>query len=844
MSTFKLHLFSALLLLASCSDSATPEGGNSTGGNGSTPVIEPAIPRHQDPQMMPGKNLVDELLSRREDTTRIFLCDGTKKPQSETITKIIAQLNEKGIKFKQPTYPNYKYYLNRLVPIVRREGKVWVVHDHKLDKLTKVLNEQFFDLQRVELALQFDDATLYLVSNEFSNATLAYELTEVYGRDGTTTNMSFTKDGKYAFVSSKAGHIRWLARDGSAEGTALRMPRVKKDQDGLFSGGESGLIGMALHPEFATNRRVFIHYNWKRTDGTRSAIVSEWSVDMSKAPGEITFGNERHVFVQEQTHDNHNAGCMVFGPDGFLYIGIGDGEQGKWTIGRAPANSLRGKVLRIDVDSRAEGKQYGIPADNPFVGNDQFPPETWAWGFRNPWRLAFMPDGRLIASDIGEDVNEEITFVAKGKHHGWPYYEGLHERNKWTLGDTPLQPPLVAYGREYGMSSITGNVYDGDLPELKGKYVFCDYLSGRVWAFKLPTDMNTTVAIEDMEELTRWPLLIPVITRTPTGNLLFGTHTGQVMELAEGTGKPTTNNENKATKADPAMVRSYFGSDFAGPEAAVNATEAQINLGKRLFKARALSAGDSNSCSSCHQLGNFGQDGKKTAPGSSGPARNTPSIFNAHRQFAQFRDYRAVSVEDAVVESLKSHMGHAGDDDAAKQLNAKPRYKKAFAEAFPESQGEVRTQDIATAIGGFIRQLGTTSRWERFLDGDDKALSDQELIGVNEFISAGCTTCHLYRGLGGGMPQKLGLSKLWTGEDKGRFTIDPTPGQEYFFKVPSMFNVAKTAPYYHDGSMVELEDAVRNMAEIQLSRELNSQQVDSIVAFLGALTGERPSITK
>ena len=188
-------------------------------------------------------------------------------------------------------------------------------------------------------------------------------------------------------------------------------------------------------------------------------------------------------------------------------------------------------------------------------------------------------------------------------------------------------------------------------------------------------------------------------------------------------------------------------------------------------------------------------------------------------------------------------MGHASQQAAITHIDGIAEYRAAFRAAFPGSDA-VTPEQLAQTLGGYVRQLNTSSRWDKFLDGDDTALTREELVGLNEFLQAGCVTCHQYRGLGGGMQQKLGLFQPWTGADKGRGTLQPDSGQDYMFKVPSLFNVEKTGPYYHDGSMKTLADAVRNMAEIQLNRKLSDTQVDAITTFLGSLTGTTPDTAK
>jgi cytochrome c peroxidase len=327
---------------------------------------------------------------------------------------------------------------------------------------------------------------------------------------------------------------------------------------------------------------------------------------------------------------------------------------------------------------------------------------------------------------------------------------------------------------------------------------------------------------------------MPTIVDDHHHRLFFGAHTGEVHRMVPAD-EAAAATPDAPTPADPTVARSLFGVDFIGPSAGP-VSDAVARLGERLFADPRLSATGQVACATCHDQDQYGQDGRKVAAGA---RRNTPSVWNSHRQFAQFRDYRVTTVEQAVDESLGVHMGFANAEQAAEKIAQISEYRDAFRTAFGDDTAPT-TESVRVAIGGFLRRLVTRSRWDEFLDGDDDALTNEELIGVNEFIRAGCTTCHMYRGLGGGMPQRLGLMQPWTGEDKGRGAIDSTPGQEYFFKVPALDNVAVTGPYYHDGSMATLADAVRHMAQVQLLRTLSDAQVAAIVAFLGSLTGERP----
>ena len=288
-------------------------------------------------------------------------------------------------------------------------------------------------------------------------------------------------------------------------------------------------------PSFDNTRKIYTHYTYKQSNGTREARVSEWSLDISSNPKRVVASGEKILLRIPQTNDNHNAGQLTFGPDGYLYIAVGDGMEGEWTKGRAPSHTLRGKILRIDVRTKSADKPYGIPPTNPFLDNERFPPETWAWGFRNPWRISFTPDGRLLAGDVGEDRREEITFVKPGRHHGWPFKEGTHSRNEWVLGQEDPVAPVFDYGRELGMSVIGGYVYEGTAIEwLRGKYVFGDFLSGRIWALDLPGNENTkTLSASQVMELGRWPMLFTTFGKDTHGELYVGEERGQVHRLED-----------------------------------------------------------------------------------------------------------------------------------------------------------------------------------------------------------------------------------------------------------------------------------------------------------------------
>ncbi len=281
-------------------------------------------------------------------------------------------------------------------------------------------------------------------------------------------------------------------------------------------------------------------------------------------------------------------------------------------------------------------------------------------------------------------------------------------------------------------------------------------------------------------------------------------------------------------------------------ESAANpVTEEKVALGRMLYFDERLSKNHDVSCNSCHGLDTFGVDNKSVSNGHRDQVggRNSPTVYNAAGHLTQFWDGRAADVEEQAKGPVLNPVEMAMPDEAAvlKVLNSIPGYVEAFAAAFPDASDPVTYDNFGKAIGAFERKLTTPGRWDAFLGGDQSALNDAEQQGLVAFLDAGCASCHMGPYVGGLMYQKLGLIKPWPDQsDLGRF--DAT-GQEYdklFFKVPSLRNIAKTGPYFHNGSVAALDEAVSLMAEYQVGRTLDQVQVKSIVTFLQALTGEIP----
>jgi cytochrome c peroxidase len=281
------------------------------------------------------------------------------------------------------------------------------------------------------------------------------------------------------------------------------------------------------------------------------------------------------------------------------------------------------------------------------------------------------------------------------------------------------------------------------------------------------------------------------------------------------------------------------------PAAVVNPanalTPARTDLGRQLYFDLRLSKNHDVSCNSCHGLSNFGVDGQPTSLGHRGQrgGRNSPSVYNAALHLAQFWDGRARDVEEQAKGPVLNPIEMAMPSEAATVavLKSIPGYESAFAAAFPGEKDPITYQNMANAIGAFERRLLTPSRFDEFLRGDEGALSAKEVEGLQEFMNTGCITCHNGAAIGGSMYRKLGQVKPYAAQDVGRYAVTKEEADRHVFKVPSLRNVAKTGPYFHDGSIATLEQAIRVMGEHQLGIALDDARVARIRAFLESLTG-------
>lgn len=280
-------------------------------------------------------------------------------------------------------------------------------------------------------------------------------------------------------------------------------------------------------------------------------------------------------------------------------------------------------------------------------------------------------------------------------------------------------------------------------------------------------------------------------------------------------------------------------------------TKEKEKLGKTLYMDTRLSKDGTISCNSCHKLDAFGVDNLPVSPGDLGKNgdRNSPTVYNAAIHTTQFWDGRAADVEEQAGMPILNpvEMNIPNEKFLVDRLKGIAEYKELFAAAFPNEKDPVSYNNLKMAIGAFERTLMTPSRFDDFLNGDEKALTAEEKAGLSEFISVGCVTCHTGPALGGNMFQKFGVyGNYWelTGSkivDEGRSAHTGNQMEKYMFKVPSLRNIEKTHPYLHDGSVADLKQVIKMMGKLQLDKELTEEQIEKINVFLKSLTGKIPA---
>ncbi len=297
-------------------------------------------------------------------------------------------------------------------------------------------------------------------------------------------DFTHANDGtKRLFVLEQRGIVKVFENNPGVK-TAAEFLNIKNK---VSYGGEAGLLGIAFHPDFKKNGYYYLNY-MRKTPQRLETVIARYQVD-SYNKNQTDPATETILLTFEQPYDNHNGGSLKFGKDGFLYISTGDG--GSWgdphNNGQNKSSFL-GKILRIDVNSTTKG-HYGIPADNPYAGNKEgFTEEIYAYGLRNPWRISFdHQTNTLWAGDVGQNKREEIDVIVKGGNYGWRRKESIdcYKPNKDCV-DPDFIDPILDMPQANGEHSITGGVvYRGKKwPSLRGKYIFGDYVSGKVFALE------------------------------------------------------------------------------------------------------------------------------------------------------------------------------------------------------------------------------------------------------------------------------------------------------------------------------------------------------------------------
>ncbi len=324
------------------------------------------------------------------------------------------------------------------------------------------------------------------------------------------------------FILERRGKIRVIENDQMPAEPFLDIT------DQVYSDGyiEQGLLGLAFHPDFPDDPRFFVYYSVENND----TVLVSYEVSPDLRQGDKSTATVLLTIPQPFT--NHNGGQVAFGPDGYLYLALGEGGLSK----DPGPDSLLGKILRLDIDS---GDPYSIPEDNPFIDNPDYRPEIWALGLRNPWRFSFdRQTGDLYIADVGQNLFEEIDFEPGdspgGNNYGWPIMEGYHCYESETCDSTGLTFPITEYGRESGCSVTGGYVYrGGQYPEFDGLYIYADYCTGTFWTLRpeyKPAELFDTI------------LNVSSFGEDEAGEIYVVNFVGDVYKLVAINNNPQTNN--------------------------------------------------------------------------------------------------------------------------------------------------------------------------------------------------------------------------------------------------------------------------------------------------------------
>jgi glucose/arabinose dehydrogenase len=296
------------------------------------------------------------------------------------------------------------------------------------------------------------------------------------------------------FVPSQQGVIHVFPNDPKVSKTKIFLDLQSKVKYSDNT-NEEGFLGLAFHPDYKKNGEFFVFYTLQQPQLTNVVVRYRVSKD---DPNQADPDSAEEILRIKKPFWNHDGGTLCFGPDGYLYIALGDGGLANDPNNNGQnLNSILGKILRIDINSKENGKNYAIPKDNPFAGKSNARPEIFAYGIRNVWRMSFDPKtGWLWAGDVGQNLYEEVDLIVKGGNYGWRKREGLHPFSSTGVSaNGEMVDPIWEYHHDIGKSITGGNVYRGKLvPELDGMYLSGDYVSGKIWALKYDEAQKRVVA--------------------------------------------------------------------------------------------------------------------------------------------------------------------------------------------------------------------------------------------------------------------------------------------------------------------------------------------------------------
>lgn len=346
------------------------------------------------------------------------------------------------------------------------------------------------------------------------------------------------------FIGSQLGKVYIVKDDPNVSEPELFMD-IQDRVRYIDRENEEGFLGLAFHPKFRENGQLFVYYTRYQKTGKlpRTSVLSRFRV-FKNNPNKVDPESEKVLMTISQPFWNHNGGTICFGPDGFLYVGLGDGGAANDPHGNGQnLGTLLGSILRIDVDNPANGKAYGIPADNPFVGRKNARPEIYAYGLRNVWRMSFdRKTGQGWIADVGQNLWEEVNLLEKGGNYGWNIRESMHDFEKAPRKPRPDEDfidPIWEYPHTVGKSITGGYVYRGTKhPELQGKYIFADYVTGFVWALKYDFDKKRVtqhLEITGVHKDKSKEKAAPIITfgETESGEIIFSDRNGRFYTFSE-----------------------------------------------------------------------------------------------------------------------------------------------------------------------------------------------------------------------------------------------------------------------------------------------------------------------